>query len=275
MSGRSKGFDPLSNLFDAPVPSAAVQPEEDPTAKVEVDKAALAKKLAAEARARIEAEAPAPVDKVALAKKLAAEAKARAAEVATEPQDKAALAKALAKAAMAKNAAAKPAASKPAAPKKRSLADRANARRPMSALDAARAAAAQEAARKQETAAAERVALQQLEADTARKAVSTSGGVVEKLFGDTLTVQPARIAAQRQILQALWKAHMKRHADACNWTVAGSCAAIADALARLGAGQLAVIPAAAGDADLLIWVDLSRSAVVAVVPSEPAYLAGL
>jgi hypothetical protein len=74
MSGRSKGFDPLSNLFDAPSPSPKVQDPAEVVAQPGADKAALAKKLAAEAQAKADARAEA--EKAALAKKLAAEAQA-------------------------------------------------------------------------------------------------------------------------------------------------------------------------------------------------------
>lgn len=297
MSGRSKGFDPLSNLFDAPAPSPSVQPEPvDPAepaivdkvalakklaaeaqakAASQVDKVALAKRLAAEAKARAEAEQAAKVDKVALAKKLAAEAQAKAnakAQQAAGDANKAALAKALAKAAMEKN---KLASAPPPAPKKRSLAERTKTGKRMSALDAARAAAADEAARKTARAVEKKQAVAEKQQQAVRKATASSGGLVQKVLGERVVSQPARVAAQRELLKALWKAHVARHVEDQNWAVAGACSAVVDALGRLGDGQLAAIPATAGDADLLVWVDLSRAAVLAVVPDGRAYLAGL
>ena len=206
MAGRSKGFDPLSNLFEPPapvpartqpsvrVPIAADPSDVDDTAGASVqtapadagvdkaalaralaeeakvkaaaeaaEKAALARRVAEEAKAKMEAEA---LEKRALAKKLAEEAKAK---VDAEAADKAALAKKLAEEAKAKianqpapdvdkeqlaktlakaaqvKAAQRAAAIADRAPK--SLSDRAG-RRPMTALEAARAAAAEEESRR-------------------------------------------------------------------------------------------------------------------------------
>lgn len=307
MSGRSKGFDPLSNLFDAPSPP--VRPGDDANTAPEIDKVALAKKLAADARAKAEAEAAAAekvalakklaaeakakaeaaaqADKLALAKKLAAEAKAKAEAQAAQKKDqadKAALAKALAKAAMAKAAQSKPAPKKKSLADRapRSLADRASGGKRMSALEAARAAAAEEAARKQAksdakqaAAKAQQAAVQAQQVAVAKKAAATSGGLVQKVLGSDVVSQPARLATQRDLLKALWKAHVQRHVEDQNWAVVGGCAAVVDALGRLGAGQLAAIPAKAGDSELLVWVDLSRGAIVAVIPDGRTYLAGL
>lgn len=302
MSGRSKGFDPLSNLFtdspasagagpEADVPSTngesiavtdpAFDPAEAPAVPAQVagepdpvDRVALARRLASEAQARVDEVVAA--DKVALAKKLAAEAQARTAAKVEEDKsqsDKAALAKALAKAAIAKNAGS----SKPAPKPKRSLADRAprsiseraGAGRRMSALEAARAAAAAEAARKQAS----------TESPSASPAPSPAApgpaGLLAGALGPGVTEEPARLAQQRDLLTALWKAHTQRHIQDRRWNVAGSCAAVVDALARVGPGQLVAVPVRAGSDELLVWFDVGRRSIVAVIPDGQAYVAGL
>lgn len=305
MSGRSKGFDPLSNLFtDTPAPTgaegeatpaapvvesnAATDPAFDPAAAPPVpaqvatdpdavDRVALAKQLAAEAQARV-AEAV-TADKALLAKKLAAEAQARVAARTAEDNkaqtDKAALAKALAKAAIAKSAGASSSTSKPK-PKKsladrapRSISERAGAGRRMSALEAARAAAAAEAARKQASA----------ETPIASPAPSVVAdgvsGLLAGALGPDLTEEPPRLAQQRDLLTALWKAHTQRHIQDRRWNVAGACAAVVDALERVGPGQLVAVSANAGGDDLLVWFDVGRRSIVAVIPDGRNYLAGL
>lgn len=296
MSGRSKGFDPLSNLFDAPAPAAAVRPEADAPAEPEVDKVALARKLAAEAQAKaaaqqaekvalakkLAAQAQAKADaehaeKVALAKRLAAEAQAKAAARSKDDTDKAALAKALAKAAMEKNKAAAPKKAKASLADRapRSLADRAGKRRPMSALEAARAAASAEAERKKAAKQAKAAAEVAKKSAIAKKAQASSGGLVSKVLGSGVVAQPARLADQRDLLTALWKSHAQRHVEDQNWAVAGACSAVVEALGRVAPGALAAAPARAGSEDLLVWMDLSRGAVLAVVPDGRSYLAGL
>jgi hypothetical protein len=301
MSGRSKGFDPLSNLFSdaaasstagdsrpadaqtaengpSPVsdPAAVVRsaaladPSAPPEAPPAVDKVALARKLAAQAQAKAKANAAqeAPVDKAALARKLAADAQARVAAE-KSAKEKAELAKSLAKAAMAKNSAKTPT---PAPAKaKRSLADRAGGGRRMSALEAARAAAAEEAARKEETVRREPAAT----APPAPSTAPSTGGLTGGVLGSAVHEEAPRIAQQRELLTALWKSHTHRLAEDGRWNEAGSCAAVVDALDRLGPGQLAAVPARAGSDDLLVWVDLTRRSVIAVIPDGRAYLTGL
>ncbi len=276
MSGRSKGFDPLSNLFsDAPASSspaggraseAAVA--EDATETV-VDPAAVV--VPAEpAQPAAPPAAPADLDKAALAKKLAAEAHARLAAEKSDAE-KADLAKALAKAAIAKNSAASKAAEPALAKPRPSLADRAGGGRRMSALEAARAAAAEEAARKEE--AARRSPSPKTPA--ALPPVSGVGGLTGGVLGPGVQEEAPRLAQQRELLSALWKAHTHRLASDGRWVEAGSCAAVVDALERLGPGQLAAVPARAGDDKLLVWVDIARRAVIAVIPDGGNYLTGL
>jgi hypothetical protein len=299
MSGRSKGFDPLSNLFSdgaasstagdsrpadaqaadngqSPVsdPAAVVRsavpadPSAPPEAPAAVDKVALARKLAAQAQAKANAAQEAPVDKAALARKLAADAQARVAAE-KSAKEKAELAKSLAKAAMAKNSAKTPT---PAPAKaKRSLADRAGGGRRMSALEAARAAAAEEAARKEETIRREPAAVSPPASSTA----PSTGGLTRGILGSAVQEEAPRLAQQRELLTALWKSHTHRLAEDGRWNEAGSCAAVVDALDRLGPGQLAAVPARAGSDDLLVWVDLTRRSVIAVIPDGRAYLTGL
>ena len=139
----------------------------------------------------------------------------------------------------------------------------------MSALEAARAAAAAEAARKQASA----------EAQAASPAPSLvadgASGLLAGALGPDLNEEPPRLAQQRELLSALWKAHTQRHIQDQRWNVAGACAAVVDALDRVGPGQLVAVSAKAGADDLLVWFDVGRRSVVAVIPDGRAYLAGL
>ena len=294
MSGRAKGFDPLSNLFDAPnagapAPSAA-SPAPAESASDEVDKVALARALAKAAAAKAAAAKPTPaseadVDKLALAKRLAEEAKARAAAqaapapAAAEPAgvDRAELAKALARAAKAKVAAQAPAAparkSPPVSRAPRTLAERASRRKPVSALEAARAAAAaEEEARKRE---ASRPAPAPAPARSASAAApARSSGLLGPL-GAGVTAEAPRVASDRGLLSSLWKAHALRHIEDGNYAQAGSCLAVVAALGRVPAGVLVAVPAMAGSQSLLVWVDVSTSSILAVIPDGRTYLAGL
>jgi colicin import membrane protein len=127
----------------------------DPRPPAPEDPAALARRLAAEAKARLEVQPP-PPDPRELARRLAEEAKARNAAQAVVKEDPVALAKRLAAEAKARVQATAPKAEptpapepEPAAPK-RSLSDR--AKRPVSAMEALRLAAERDA---EATAAAE------------------------------------------------------------------------------------------------------------------------
>ena len=143
----------------------------------------------------------------------------------------------------------------------------------MSALEAARAAAADEAARKQASAKGKRPA--SAAAAPRTSAQSTATGLLGGVLGADIEEGAPRLAQQRELLTALWKAHTQRHVQDKRWNVAGSCAAVVDALGRLSLGELAAVPVKADAADLLVWVDLSRRSIVAVIPDGRTYLAGL
>ena len=145
-------------------------------------------------------------------------------------------------------------------------------------LEAARAAAAaEEQARKQQVARPKPAAPK---AEAARPAPAPAParaggkGLLAQL-GSGVVAQAPRMAADRGLLTALWKAHALRHIEDNNWAVAGSCLSVVDALGRVPAGVLVAVPAEAGGASLLAWVDVSKSSVLAVIPDGRSYLAGL
>jgi hypothetical protein len=300
LSGRAKGFDPLSNLFDAPnadrsLAEGQTPPAGDPVQNDDIDKVALARALAKAAATKAAAAAKPPptaaVDKLALAKRLAAEAKARAAaDQAVQPSpsaeptpvDRAELAKALARAAKAKVAAQQaPAPAQKTSPVSerapRTLADRATRRKPMSALEAARAAAAaEEQSRTQQVARPKPAAPSRASARPSTAAPHRRGqsSLLAQLGGGVAAESP-RMASDRGLLTALWKAHALRHIEDGNWAVAGSCLAVVAALGRVPPGVLVAVPAMAGTQSLLAWVDVSKVSILAVIPNGRAYLAGL
>lgn len=222
------------------------------------ERAALAKRLAAEAIARAQAaKKPAPAaepsddERVALAKRLAAEA--------------------LARAQAAKKTAAEPKKKKPVS-RLDSLASR--ARRPRSAADALREAAEAERLAREEAAAT-------AAAEAARKAVHALADRVDVLLRrqlpgvDSLEVVNAMLVDDRNLMRALWKAHRARFASEGRVDQVVSTTHVIRALDAVATHQLAAAIVNTAESDYLVFIDLGTQATVAAFPDARAWYAGV
>ncbi|MCB9745334.1 MAG: hypothetical protein H6740_22340 [Alphaproteobacteria bacterium] len=253
------------------------------------ERAALAKRLAAEAIARAQAAKPAapagpsPEERAALAKRLAAEAIARAQAAkkpapAAEPSDdeRVALAKRLAAEALARAQAAKKTAAEPKKKKPVSRLDSlaSRARRPRSAADALREAAEAERLAREEAAAT-------AAAEAARKAVHALADRVDVLLRrqlpgvDSLEVVNAMLVDDRNLMRALWKAHRARFASEGRVDQVVSTTHVIRALDAVATHQLAAAIVNTAESDYLVFIDLGTQATVAAFPDARAWYAGV
>lgn len=270
MSGRNKGFDPLSSLFEAPEPrlsapapapplssgpaaAQAVVPDPGavdlprPNKAPVVDKAAIAKAVAAAAAARLKAQAEASIPGAA------PEPVARAAP-SPSPSPAAPSAPAVGKAPKGK---------------KRSRLDSLAARsvRPRGdALAAARAAAAQESA------VAEQVA-EDSRAAHARKVSDQVEALVPTLLPGVASVRVvnAIIVDHRDVLRALWTAHRTKFIGDGQLERAVGAAVVLQAIDSVGAGSLVAAHVETSASDYLVWIDVARNQVLAAFPDARAY----
>lgn len=286
-------------------PNQTPPPVEDP--------AALARRLAAEAKARLESPPPDPRE---LAKRLAAEAKARNAEKAAA-EDPAAMARRLAAEAKARiQAAAAPAAApaapppEPAAPAAptRSLSER--ARRPLSAAEAFRIAAEREAQEAREAEAAEAARQQALAAEKAAEpapapaAPVVAAPAVAPVAAPAAPSLPPAVAAEptlygrapqevlrerlpdvevlglttvhdRAVFRALWRSHRARARAEGALELLVTADVLLDAAERVPAGALHALHIRSAGRPWAAWVDGDRQVVLGLAPTPDIYLAGL
>ncbi len=293
MSGRNKGFDPLSSLFEAPEPGRAAPPEkpamppgfgDEPTgiaprpspeevaAALPSDPSAVA--VPEPTGVKPPAAQPAPakppqLDKAAIAKAVAAAAAAR-----IKAQQKAAPTPAPAPAPAQKPRALAPTPEVPKpAPKKKGSRLDALAKRAVrpkgDALAAARAAAAAETKQAEEAhEESVRAHVQEVRDKVAALVPSLLPGV------QGVRVANALIADARPVLTALWKAHRARFAKDGQLERAVAAAAVLHALETVPSGELVAAHVETGASDYLVWIDAAQGSLLAAFADARAYFAG-
>jgi colicin import membrane protein len=294
------------------------------------DPAALAKRLAAEAKAKLAKKKEAPEeDPAAMAKRLAAEAKARLAKP-TAPKkrslaDRAINPKALASKLAAEKkadleakrqqnleklsaktgsadadavttldvpvqpktpdvpaAAAAPAAKKKkkkkAAPKK-SLRDRAQKTKKLSAAEALAAALTFEKSAPPKKASKAKAAPaptpDATAVETASPVSSTDPAeVIQALLPDAGVGEPI-LVTNPAVFQALWKAHRARAVHDNDLNRVATASVLLEAIGRLPAQQMAAAKVSVSGEDWAVWVDLSRNVLLGAAQPADVFLAGL
>ena len=295
-----------SNGLDAPEPGALGS---KPAAE---DPRELARRLAAEAKARREA-AKAAEDPRELARRLAAEAKAKreaaakgslasaapppgrvVADLQGEDEPKPAKKKRKKKSSLA--AAAPPPAA--AAAPKPSLAQRANSSRVLSAQEALAAALAAETAPPAEAAPAadappkkrkkrkKRPVSEAAVAEAAPAPVAAPAepapdagshdpsSIVLAVFSGA-TIKQVIPVTNRQVFSALWQAHRVRAVHEGDYGLVSAASVLIDASDRLPDGGLAALRVRLDERDQAMWVDTCRGVLLGIASPPEIYLAGL
>ncbi|TVQ93836.1 MAG: hypothetical protein EA397_03535 [Deltaproteobacteria bacterium] len=276
----------------APTSSPPTGHAPDPEPVAAEDPAALAKRLAAEAKARAaKAKNPEPTkeDPAALAKRLAAEAKARAAKAKnpeSTKEDPATLARRLAAEAKtrAQRGASSSAASTPA-PKT----DAAKGKEPsrLSNVQIPRVSKRKSAAELLEEARQREATKPSKEAKASAKKAKSASQPPQRaeplpdapraasavLPSAELVGEPLPIASG-VAFRAVWEAHLARARVSNDLGLAVTAASLIAAYDRLGAEGIAVATLRLDDTEHALWIDLSTGAPLATATPAPLYLAG-
>ena len=133
--------------------------------------------------------------------------------------------------------------------------------RPKAPLEAARAAAVSESAAK------ERVS--QTLTDRIQTLIEASLPGV----GD-LDVKATKVADEREVLQALWKAHRSKFLGDGELERAVAAARVVESLKHAPSGALIAAHAVTAASDYLVWIDLQNGSLVAAFADARAYFAG-
>jgi hypothetical protein len=133
--------------------------------------------------------------------------------------------------------------------------------RPKAPLEAARAAAVSESAAK------ERVSQTLTDRIQALIEASLPG------VGD-LDVKATKVADEREVLQALWKAHRSKFLGDGELERAVAAARVVESLKHAPSGALIAAHAVTAASDYLVWIDLQNGSLVAAFADARAYFAG-
>ncbi|MEC8425343.1 MAG: hypothetical protein VX000_16275 [Myxococcota bacterium] len=253
MPGRNKGFDPLSSLFEAPEPGlAAPVPPGDMPRPTHADPGPAAGEADPDG-------GPADMDRAAIAKAVAAAAAARLQAQGVEAQP-----------VLSGGSGSVPTTGSSSPPaRKRSRLDTLAARavRPRGdALAAARAAVARETRAAEASAEESRQAHQRRVSDQVAALVPTLLPEVP-----SVKVVNAIIVQQRDVLRALWTAHRARFITDGQLERAVGAAVVLQALDAVGVGGLVAAHVETPASDYLVWIDVERNQVLAAFPDARAY----
>lgn len=261
MAGTKKEFDPLSGVFADPA-----SPSDAPPSPSGTDPRALARILAKAAAAKAGAPRPAPSAAAPAAPPSAAAAPARPAGLAGAPPPKRALS-----AAEALEAARRAEEERVADQKRKEEEARRLAAEALAKLQAAKAAPAQ--VRVPAEARPDRVTPH---AHAAPSPMELAAGILHaRLPGGGFTVSHATLADDRKLLGVLWKAHRTRFITTHQVDQAIAADIVLQAVLSLGPGELVAATVTTDRGDWLVWIDATRSTVLATFANARAWLAGL
>ena len=276
MSDRKKGFDPLSSLFDAPDPGAVMQ-EASQVVITEPGRRAVPQGIASgfliEDAPTEMAPIPAAVDVPVTADEVGGAgplkekpAKNETVEFIGELPASDDWTESKPEALFSLNQLPSPDPDEEAAPRygrRMSRVERLAARavRPKAPLEAAREAAVAESAAKEHT--------NQTLTDRIQVLIEASLPGV----GD-LDVKATKVADEREVLLALWKAHRSKFLSDGELERAVAAARVVDSLKHAPDGALIAAHAVTAASDYLVWIDLQNGGLVAAFADARAYFAG-